>query len=53
MSEADEALLKALATSIVFGPSRHTEMRPFALARLKEAFEAGKRSAGEKIEGTA
>lgn len=44
MSEADEKLLKDLATAIVFGPTRHGEMRPFALARLREAFEAGKKS---------
>lgn len=46
MTEAEETMLKALATSIVFGPSRHGEMRPFALARLKEAFELGKKSNG-------
>ena len=44
MTEAEETLLKALATAIVFGPTRHGEMRPFALARLKEAFEVGRKS---------
>ena len=44
MTEAEETLLKALATAIVFGPTRHGEMRPFALARLKEAFEVGAKS---------
>lgn len=42
MTEAEEKALKKLADDLVFGPTRHGQMRPFALARLQEAFELGR-----------
>ena len=44
MNEIDRDVLKKLADEIVFGPIRHGEMRPFAMKKLTEAFEAGARS---------
>ena len=44
MTEAELKLLNQLADDIEYGPTRHGERRPFAMKKLREAFEAGAKS---------
>lgn len=41
MTETEEEALKRLAKDIEFGPTRHGEIYPFALKKIKEAYAIG------------
>lgn len=49
ITEEDRAFLKKLADDLLYGPrmAGHAQFRHFALLKLTEAFESGKRSKDE------
>ena len=48
MTEEDRAFLKKLADDLLYGPrmAGHAQFRHFALLKVTEAFEAGKKANG-------
>ena len=49
MTDADREYLKKLADDLLYGPrmAGHAQFRHFALLKVTEAFEAGKKSCQE------
>ena len=54
MTDADRALLKKLADDLLYGPrmGNHAQFRHFALLKVIEAFEAGRKSVGQDAQRT-
>ena len=44
MTDAEIKLLNKLAEEIEYGPTQHSAQRHFALLKLTEAFEAGRKA---------